>query len=86
MVAERCLRIDPKGYGCWLIDGHDGDCEPDAGKLGAVSGNGPSCRYCGQPLIRWPSDTWADTGDSQVCPVPGQPGRFRGHKPHEEAD
>ena len=76
-IRRRCILTNLQGYGCWLQDGHSGDCEPDASRLGAVSGIGPSCTRCGQPLTRWPSDTWADTGGMVVCPAGG--GRYDAH-------
>jgi hypothetical protein len=80
-VAPRCSLIDAKGYGCWLLEDHSGVCLPDASGLGAVGGTGPRCRHCGQPLISWPSGTWADTTGMVVCEVSPGSKRFRGHDP-----
>jgi hypothetical protein len=79
-APSRCLLVSQSGYGCWLCANHAGDCEPNANNLGAVLGY-PYCRYCHHPVIRWPSNTWADMDGAQACEVPGMPGRYRGHEP-----
>lgn len=84
-VSLRCIRVNSAGYGCWLLDGHEGACLPDASRLGAVGGNGPCCRHCAQPLIHAPSGTWADTSGMVVCEVPGS-GRYRGHEDRQVSE